>query len=56
MINLPRAIEWIGGRDGFVRLIDQTLLPAALSYRDCHSVEEVWEAIRALRWPIVWKM
>jgi methylthioribose-1-phosphate isomerase len=47
--NLPRAIEWIGGRDGFVRLIDQTLLPAALSYRDCHTVEEVWEAIRALR-------
>jgi methylthioribose-1-phosphate isomerase len=46
---LPRAIEWVGGRDGFVRLIDQTLLPAVLDYRDCRTVEEVWEAIRTLR-------
>src|SRR5271154_2473169 len=45
----PLSIEWIGELDGYVRLIDQTLLPTTLSYRDCRTVEEVWEAIRALR-------
>jgi len=44
-----RTIEWIGGVGGFVRLIDQTQLPTKLEYRDCHTVEEVWEAIRMLR-------
>src|SRR5262249_12727850 len=28
---------------------DQTLLPIQVVYRDCHSVEEVWEAIKTLR-------
>jgi methylthioribose-1-phosphate isomerase len=46
---LPRTIAWIGDIDGFVRLIDQTLLPTQLVYRDCHTVEEIWEAIRTLR-------
>jgi methylthioribose-1-phosphate isomerase len=45
----PRTIDWVGGIDGFVRLIDQTLLPTRLEYRDCRTVEEVWEAIRTLR-------
>src|SRR6516162_9702342 len=45
----PRTICWVGGVDGFVRLIDQTLLPTRLDYRDCRTVEEVWEAIRVLR-------
>ncbi len=44
-----RTIAWIGDIDGFVRLIDQTVLPAELKYRDCRTVEEVWEAIRMLR-------
>jgi methylthioribose-1-phosphate isomerase len=39
----------VGGADGFVRLIDQTLLPTQLAYRDCRTPEEVWEAIRSLR-------
>jgi methylthioribose-1-phosphate isomerase len=47
--NTPRTICWIGGTDGFVRIIDQTLLPARLEYRDCRTVEEIWEAIRTLR-------
>ena len=34
---------------GHVRLIDQTLLPTQVAYRDCRTVEEVWEAIRMLR-------
>jgi methylthioribose-1-phosphate isomerase len=48
-MHAPRTIEWVGGVDGFVRLIDQTLLPAELTYRDCHTPEDVWEAIRTLR-------
>src|SRR5437899_7368789 len=45
----PRTITWIGDSDGFVRLIDQTLLPTQLEYRDCRTLEEIWEAIRNLR-------
>jgi methylthioribose-1-phosphate isomerase len=51
-VTLPtslRTIEWIGDAKGFVRLIDQTKLPTRLEYRDCRTVEEVWEAIRTLR-------
>jgi methylthioribose-1-phosphate isomerase len=48
-MSAPLSIEWIGELDGYVRLIDQTLLPTTLTYRDCRTVEEVWEAIRALR-------
>jgi methylthioribose-1-phosphate isomerase len=45
----PRTIAWVGDTDGFVRLLDQTLLPTRLEYRDCRTVEEVWEAIKVLR-------
>src|SRR6516165_9285062 len=45
----PQTIVWIGGSDGFVRLLDQTLLPTRLEYRDCRTVEEIWEAIKVLR-------
>src|SRR6516162_4431786 len=45
----PRTIAWVGDTDGFVRLLDQTLLPTRLEYRDCHTVEQVWEAIKVLR-------
>jgi methylthioribose-1-phosphate isomerase len=48
-MSTPRTITWIGDIDGFVRIIDQTLLPTQLEYRDCRSVEEIWEAIRMLR-------
>jgi methylthioribose-1-phosphate isomerase len=44
-----RAVEWVGGPDGFLRLLDQTLLPTQVVYRDCRTVEEVREAICALR-------
>jgi methylthioribose-1-phosphate isomerase len=47
--STTRTIEWIGEIDGFVRLIDQTRLPGELVYRECRTVEEVWEAIRSLR-------
>src|ERR1700758_3464859 len=45
----PKAAAWVGDIDGFVRLIDQTLLPTQIEYRDCRTVEDVWEAIRMLR-------
>src|SRR3954471_1703815 len=45
----PRTIAWVGDTGGHVRLIDQTLLPTELTYRDCRTVEEIWEAIRSLR-------
>jgi len=40
---------WIGGISGYLRLIDQTALPAELKYIACHDVATLWEAIRALR-------
>jgi methylthioribose-1-phosphate isomerase len=43
------TICWIGDETGFVRLLDQTLLPTRVEYRDCRTVEEIWEAIRSLR-------
>jgi methylthioribose-1-phosphate isomerase len=45
----PRTIEWVGGIDGFVRLLDQTRLPTEVVYRDCWTLEEVREAICSLR-------
>jgi methylthioribose-1-phosphate isomerase len=48
-MEAPRTIQWVGDSSGFVRLIDQTLLPERLEYRDCRTVEEIWEAIRVLR-------
>lgn len=47
--NVPRALEWVGGVDGVLRLLDQTRLPREERYVDCRHVEDVWEAIRALR-------
>ncbi len=49
-MNSPKTLEWIGNaQTGYLRLIDQTLLPTRLDYRDCRTVEEVWEAIKVLR-------
>ena len=44
-----RAVEWIGGLDGVLRLIDQTRLPAELVFLECREPEAVFEAIRMLR-------
>jgi methylthioribose-1-phosphate isomerase len=43
------TLRWIGGIDGHLRLIDQTLLPVEFKEIDCRTVEQVWEAIRSLR-------
>ena len=49
MTKPPRTIEWIGDETGFIRIIDQTLLPNQVVYRDLKSAEDVWEAIKVLR-------
>lgn len=50
-LNSPpvRSIEWIGGIDGYARIIDQTLLPTETRYLDIQTPEQMWEAIRSLR-------
>ena len=42
------TLEWIGGVDGHLRLIDQTLLPVELKHIECHDVATVWEAVKQL--------
>jgi methylthioribose-1-phosphate isomerase len=48
-LALPRTIEWVGGLEGCVRMIDQTRLPGELVFLECHDVDTLWEAIRNLR-------
>lgn len=45
---IPTA-QWVGEERGFVRLLDQTLLPTEVRTIDCTAVEIVFEAIRSLR-------
>ena len=46
--TVPRTIEWLGGLDGCVRLIDQTRLPAELVMLECRDVRTMWDAIKRL--------
>lgn len=43
------TLHWVGGIDGHLAMIDQTLLPTELREIDCRTVETVWEAIKMLR-------
>ena len=43
------TVRWVGGLDGRMELIDQTLLPTEYKVIACRTVEEVWEAIKVLR-------
>jgi methylthioribose-1-phosphate isomerase len=43
------TVRWVGGLDGRMELIDQTLLPAEYKVISPRTVEEVWEAIKVLR-------
>jgi methylthioribose-1-phosphate isomerase len=41
-----RPVSWVGGAaDGWLRLLDQTLLPTQVIFRDCRTTAEVREAI-----------
>ncbi len=43
------VVEWLGGTEGLLRLLDQTLLPNDVRMIDCQTVEQVFEAIQSLR-------
>jgi len=43
------TVRWVGGLEGRMELIDQTLLPAECKIIAPRTVEEVWEAIKVLR-------
>lgn len=43
------TLRWIGGVDGHLTLIDQTLLPNQFHELECHDVAVVWDAIKQLR-------
>ena len=45
----PKTICWVGGLDGWIEMIDQTLLPGEVKIISCRDVATLWEAIRALR-------
>jgi methylthioribose-1-phosphate isomerase len=47
-MTIPKAIEWIGEEDGYLRLLDQTRLPTEVAYRDCQTLEDVRTAILEL--------
>ncbi len=42
------TIQWNGGIDGHLLLLDQTRLPAETVYLECRAVDDVWRAIRQL--------
>ena len=42
------TIEWIGGIDGKIKIIDQTLLPNELKYVFCNDLKEIYHAIKTL--------
>ena len=42
------ALEWAGGQDGVLRILDQTRLPAELVWLECRDVDSVFGAIRRL--------
>jgi len=44
-----KTIYWVGELDGWIEMIDQTLLPSQLQYIACRDVETLWEAIKNLR-------
>ncbi len=44
-----KVLEWIGdARRGYLRLLDQTALPAAERYTDCHDTQALWASIQGL--------
>ncbi len=44
-----KTIQWVGGLDGRVEMIDQTLLPREVKILAVEDVKTLWEAIKSLR-------
>ena len=49
---IARALEWVGGVEGYLELVDQRLLPGEYSKLQCRDTKQLYEAIKALavRW------
>ena len=48
-MNQPvKTIEWIGDLDGFVRMVEQTLLPERFEMLEVRDAKTMWEAIKRL--------
>ncbi len=47
--RIPASLRWHGDAAGHLELLDQTLLPARLAWRECRDVDAVVEAIKSLR-------
>ncbi len=43
-----QTLCWCGGLDGYVEMIDQTLLPQEFELLACRDVETIWHAIKRL--------
>jgi len=43
------TIRWVGGMEGHIELVDQTLLPEQFEYIECNTLKEIWDAIKMLR-------
>ena len=48
-MSAVETMRWVGGIDGHLELLDQTLLPEETRYLPCHDIPVVWEAIQQLR-------
>lgn len=48
MSATPPTLRWEGEADGHLVLLDQTRLPGEVVELHCHTVEDVWQAIKRL--------
>ncbi len=44
-----KPIEWLGGPEGHLRLLDQTQLPHRELWIDCRTAQSVWDAIHDMK-------
>ena len=47
-IGRPATIQWVGGVEGHLEILDQRKLPGEVVVLRLNTVEEVWEAIKTL--------
>lgn len=48
MSNHVRTIEWVGNLDGYVRMVEQTLLPERFEMLEVRDAATMWDAIKRL--------
>jgi len=45
---IAKALEWVGGVEGYLELVDQRLLPGEFSKLQCRDTKQLYEAIKTL--------